>query len=1336
MAVNVRGSGALSFEATIAAAQFDAQLQKIEQGLQRLTTTAENQAKAVDGLVKNTATAIAGYLSLATATDFIGKVVQIRGEFQQLEIAFRTMLQSKGQADLLLAQAVELAAKTPFTLQDVGSGAKQLLAYGFAANEVTINLKMLGNIAAGVGAPLNDIVYLYGTLRTQGQVFTRDILQFTQRGIPLVDELAKNFGVAASEIRGMVESGKVGFADVERAFRNLTGESGKFYNLMEEQSKSLTGQVSNLEDAWSRMLNDIGKGNEGLLSGAIQTATELVNNYQEIVKIVKVLIATYGTYRAALATTAIAQGIVAAATSGMTVAETLHYAAIVISEKAQKLLNATMLSNPYVAVATALAAVVATLIVFKKEASNVSTAQELITEGMKQANEKFQEQTSKVKALVEQLKVGNVTEQRRIEIYKELKAINPSIVEGLNAQSISYENLKTNIEDYLVNLEKQITLEANQSALVASKKKEIDIKSQIKQQEKLIATIKEKQKTELFSEGLGGIGGVQTGGASDKIKLAEEEKRKLNADLIAQEKESTELAVTNNEMRGKSITQLSVLEKDSVATLNEKIKYYEQERDKVSRTSAAYKEFTEAIKKLEEQRNAITGASTKSTPAEKAADRAREQLKDLLAEISAAEDEINNVGLTSQQAEIARIEAKYDEFRRKAQELKADAGVFARIDKAEENAIGAERRQQRVEDYRKYLNEQQQIFDQYEKAKIDIGAEAATKIYEGQTLGISSYVDFLKGALARLSKDTSAEGLAKRQAVAKQLADAEARREEELTAQRIRNIQEVTEKTITFNTRRKQIEEKYQKDLVLLRETFQGQDLKEREAALKESRDQEISDLESNAARSSGIYRKLNEDILLFTRQQLIARKRELERYLATNAGIPPAVKNDITNYIKQLNDLLQTTSDGPIDPEKWRGVATALGVISQGFGQIADGVREGNEGLADMLDTLSQITDVASNVALALANFASGNILGGISASIAAILGVFKLVSDARKSEVKAQKEMEEFNLKVLQGEFDINTLYRERAAQQAKINQLRIKGITDEARALKQNQQSNLDDYNRVLSLLQKEQFVSGQKTEQYGGFLGIGRKTRVVDVYSSLSGKTYEDLEKLFLTGRLEGKAEELFKTLEKLKKEGVDIDAALAQNQIEAQQILTGTTADSIADVIAQGFQNGLRSATDFASSFEDLMKGAILNALKYQTLEAPLREFYNQFAKNAESDGVLTEEEIKQLRDNFNGIITNAGEKFDELQKITSIDFNTGATAASQKGLAGAIKGITAEQADLLAGQFGGLRLTAVDHLNVARSGLVSLQRIELYTANLTTMRAIWERLELNGIKVK
>jgi hypothetical protein len=168
MAVNVVG-GALDFEASINLSNFEASLNRMQQGLNNLATTANNQSTAIENLASKAATAIGAYLSLNAAKGFVSELVNVRGEFEQLGVAFKVMLGNKEEADKLMAEAVQLAATTPFNLSEVASGAKQLLAYGTAAGDITKTLTMLGNVASGVGAPLNDLVYLYGTLQTQGQ---------------------------------------------------------------------------------------------------------------------------------------------------------------------------------------------------------------------------------------------------------------------------------------------------------------------------------------------------------------------------------------------------------------------------------------------------------------------------------------------------------------------------------------------------------------------------------------------------------------------------------------------------------------------------------------------------------------------------------------------------------------------------------------------------------------------------------------------------------------------------------------------------------------------------------------------------------------------------------------------------------------------------------------------------------------------------------------------------------------------------------------------------------------------------------------------------------------
>ena len=296
--------GALAFQATLDIDDFNVSADAMERHIRQVSTTTQIEADAMEqsllDFAQKGAMYIQAYLIGQGMTGLMNSIVQVRGQFQQLEIAFGTMLGSEQKAKALMDQMIDTAAHTPFDLMGVASGAKQLLAYGEAADRVNDTLVRLGNIASGLSIPLNDIVYLYGTTMVQGRLYAQDVRQFTGRGIPLVRELAKMYGVTAEEINNMVSAGKIGFSDVEKVLNSMTDAGGQFYNLMEKQSASLTGMISNLEDSWDSMLNDIGTENQDVFAGAISSATYLVEHYQDILDILKAITIAYGSYKAAI----------------------------------------------------------------------------------------------------------------------------------------------------------------------------------------------------------------------------------------------------------------------------------------------------------------------------------------------------------------------------------------------------------------------------------------------------------------------------------------------------------------------------------------------------------------------------------------------------------------------------------------------------------------------------------------------------------------------------------------------------------------------------------------------------------------------------------------------------------------------------------------------------------------------------------------------------------------------------------------------------------------------------------------------------------------------------
>ena len=285
--------------------------ESLQQGLQRsresfrsLGESANAELQSMDGFMAKAAQTAAGLFAVDKIKDFVSQLALVRGEYQQLEVAFETMLGSKSKADALMGQLIDTAATTPFEMSEVAEASKMLLAYGMEGDKVNETLIRLGDIAAGLSMPLKDLAFLYGTTMVQGRLYTQDLNQFLGRGIPLADELAKQFGKNKSEVKKLVEEGKIGFPEVQKAIEALTGEGSKFGGLMDKQSKTIKGQLSNIEDAWEQMMNEIGRSQEENISGALDITGKLIENWRTVGKVVLTAAAAIGSYKAAVVTLA------------------------------------------------------------------------------------------------------------------------------------------------------------------------------------------------------------------------------------------------------------------------------------------------------------------------------------------------------------------------------------------------------------------------------------------------------------------------------------------------------------------------------------------------------------------------------------------------------------------------------------------------------------------------------------------------------------------------------------------------------------------------------------------------------------------------------------------------------------------------------------------------------------------------------------------------------------------------------------------------------------------------------------------------------------------------
>lgn len=241
--------------------------------------------------------------SVSQIQGYISKLIAVRGEFELQQKSLQVLLQNKDEANKLWQQTVELAVKSPFRVSELVSYTRQLAAYRIETSKLHETTKKLADVSAGLGVDMNRLILAYGQVRAAEYLRGTELRQFTEAGIPMLDELAKRFtqlegrAVSAGDVFERISKRLVSFKDVAAVFDTMTSAGGTFYRMQEEQSETLKGMISNLRDSFDLMMNDIGKSNEGILKGTVSTLRKLVENWETIADILKVLITLIAVYR-------------------------------------------------------------------------------------------------------------------------------------------------------------------------------------------------------------------------------------------------------------------------------------------------------------------------------------------------------------------------------------------------------------------------------------------------------------------------------------------------------------------------------------------------------------------------------------------------------------------------------------------------------------------------------------------------------------------------------------------------------------------------------------------------------------------------------------------------------------------------------------------------------------------------------------------------------------------------------------------------------------------------------------------------------------------------------
>lgn len=1035
------------------------------------TNNADEIVKSLTDSLKRTAAEIGGLVAIKK---FGSDVIEATGKMQQLQVALSTILQDKSKADQLIAEIVQFAAKTPFNLDDVATGAKQLLAYGSSADNVVKELSMLGDVASGLQIPIGQLIYLYGTLRTQGRAMTVDIRQFAGRGIPIYEELAKVLGVSKDQVGELVKEGKVGFKEVEQAFKNMTSEGGKFANLMENSAGTWPQRLSNIEDTLFQKMNEFGNKYKEVFEFGIATAEDLVESLDDVLSVMGGLIAAYGTYKAALITAAVAQKAVGFVESIRLIG--MYRKELGLATAAQQAFNVALKSNVYVTLLAALVGIGTAVYMFTKRANEATAAQEALNSVNKKVDEEFSKQTATVDRLSSVLKSETSSLDQKKKALSDLQAIIPSYNASLDEEGRLINNNTEAIKSYLTQLEKQIRMKAAQEELEELyRKKRVQEKDYKSSQENFEKVKKENPLGEFYGESgarLQLYTAQERSSAEKKANKAKEALDETISAINALEKEIEKSSLSDK----KEATQSSISKE--VENTTKRIKTLKQEiaglrsgklqaeagKTVESAIKAKEKELQSAEKTLE----TLTGVRNKDVSRENATTLVGGKLSDL--ERKQALERAKEAVDLENQIEQARIDAMVDGGDKiLAQRELNNKKEMQAIDQAKEEYI------------QKEIQRQKEIFDATEELKAKKNPKYKKRSFDSSTVTVdSSSFDILK------------ENTDKRQV------------QEDLNAQREAMNAYLAEYG-TYMQKRQAIIEQYQDKIN--KATTEGEEL-----TLGKQRDRILSSIDEQANKTTSAVSQLFGDMKDKTLKDLedinVAGQKALEFLKSGQWDEQKGKELGITK------DNFETWSN---DPEKIKAISDALvnnrkaaDDLQPAYKKVADGIKDafnaGNDskkleealariknGLNDIMqvgsflsDTFSSLgdafgndtfTDIAEgiNVAMDAANSAmqgaqAGSAFGPWGAAAGAAIG---LVSSLASSIAKIHDKKNEKRIQELQDQIEVLEKSYERLGNSIE------KAYSKDASNLI-NQQNKLLEQQKVLIQQQIREEQDKKKTD----------------------------------------------------------------------------------------------------------------------------------------------------------------------------------------------------------------------------------------------------------------
>lgn len=1254
------------------------------------------------------------------------EIIRVRGEFQSMQTAIETMV-GKDMAGQLIPQIKELAKISPLTMSDMVGAEKMMLGFNIQAEDTIKYLKAISDISMGESSKFNSLTLAFSQMSAAGKLMGQDLNQMINAGFNPLQIISEKTGKSIATLKDEMSKGAVSAEMVQQAFIDATSAGGKFYNMSENASKTINGQLSMMQDALDSVFNELGTKSESVIMDGIQMTTSLIQNYETVGKVLAGLVVTYGTYRTAVM-------LVTAAESKHTLVEIGLTNARLLARKAQLALNAAMLTNPYVLLATAVVGLGVAMLAFRDSATEAEKAQRRFNEQQEEAKKQEEEHKQKIDSLVQSSRDIALSDLQRGRSLAELRKEYPKIFAQYDIETIKLADI--------LKLKQQITEEDAKRAGEKQTKELSNIESEIKYYENLLKTLSGQQGVDGYVKKLKELRAM-------RVVMLQEKGKGISEQFISNLKD-----VNTNEFdryiselekrirgKGENGTVKLRLPIDIKGTLSDEAIYNVKDIKTLIDTAKSVKQT-----RIDSEKNKTTYKQDY--------EKAKKDWEDAKKKLSEIEKDKSK--FTSKQYEEAK---KQKETTEKA--YKDLGGITGNALSKQEKAI-----EKQEKDQQKSAEELLSLRRQNQQAEIDLMKEGTEKKLKQIDLDYQKELDAIKKQEKDLSerqggKLTSEQSIE----ISARYTNAENKREKDI-ADVSKELNSILDKYRDYSAQRIAIEKQYQDDEKKLRDGLakakSDSEKKQYEDALKEldkQRKKTIDSISKSEIEDSGIWKMLMGDVDALptdTLEQLLSDAEQLVKTTNLSATDMKAMMDTINNARQNLiaRNPFKTLKE---EYEKYQkaikkgdkqGAFTSWSNVEQASESIKSNISTLGASLSSLGTTFSdelgegiqKAVDVINDGITAFEVFgktgekSAGDTVKGISGIIGIIttlVGTVMNAFDSTKAEqernIEYQRRQEgywnsinyqvERYLKLLK-EAAGNDYFATATQSLTTLQGARRKAYEDIIKSMPVGDV----DYTTfgLAQLFNSGKFATKMNEYAFGG-------PQAKEIFDFIQANGGYDLENKLISEEaiwaMKSNAD-IWSKLPEWMQQAIDKFVEFNDKAKELEETLNEdlfqTTSKGIEEAILEGLKGGKRGIADFGEDFEEIMRNALLQSFVIDQLRGKAQEFYKKYTLLADSDENgkldLTAEEISDLREDWNDIIRAATEEAKNIDAIVG-GSSSSSQEASKKGFATASQ----DSIDELNGRFTALQIAGEE---IKNQSIAQSQSLNILTMKADTLISI------------